>query len=167
VRRIAIIGCSGTGKTRLANALGAKLELPVVHLDREFWQPGWVEPDKVDWAERVRELVSGDAWVTDGDFTGTYDIRLPEADTIVFLEASPVVCTLRVLRRWIRWRGRVRPDLAAGCWEQFDLKFLRYIWGYRHTRRPAALARIDALRAGRRVEVLGSKREVARFLESV
>jgi len=139
VRRIAIIGCSGTGKTRLANALGAKLELPVVHLDREFWQPGWVEPDKVDWAERVRELVSGDAWVTDGDFTGTYDIRLPEADTIVFLEASPVVCTLRVLRRWIRWRGR----------------------------RPAALARIDALRAGRRVEVLGSKREVARFLESV
>jgi hypothetical protein len=33
VKRIAVIGAGGAGKTRLARALGQALDLPVVHLD--------------------------------------------------------------------------------------------------------------------------------------
>jgi adenylate kinase family enzyme len=33
VQRIAIVGCSGSGKTCLARHLGARLDLPVTHLD--------------------------------------------------------------------------------------------------------------------------------------
>ena len=33
MRRIVVVGCQGSGKTRLALGLGQKLSLPVVHLD--------------------------------------------------------------------------------------------------------------------------------------
>ena len=39
MRRIAVLGCGGAGKTTLANALGTALGLPVIHSD--FYRPGW------------------------------------------------------------------------------------------------------------------------------
>jgi len=44
MERVMIIGCAGAGKSTLARKLGAITGLPVIHLDREHWRPGWVEP---------------------------------------------------------------------------------------------------------------------------
>ena len=41
MERILIIGCSGSGKSRLARQLGQKLGLPVVHLDQLWWKENW------------------------------------------------------------------------------------------------------------------------------
>ena len=43
MERILVIGCPGAGKSTLSRQLGEKLGLPVIHLDRLFWKPGWVE----------------------------------------------------------------------------------------------------------------------------
>ncbi|MGL4882562.1 MAG: hypothetical protein ACRC8K_16095 [Waterburya sp.] len=45
-KRIAIIGCCGAGKSTLAKSLGEKLNLPVIHLDTYYWQPGWQETEQ-------------------------------------------------------------------------------------------------------------------------
>ena len=39
MEKILIIGCPGSGKTRMANALGRKLDLPVIHLDALWSSP--------------------------------------------------------------------------------------------------------------------------------
>ena len=39
--KIIIIGSGGSGKSTFAKKLGAVIGLPVIHLDNEFWQPGW------------------------------------------------------------------------------------------------------------------------------
>ncbi len=36
-RRIAVIGCGGSGKTHLARRLGALLNVPVIHLDAVYY----------------------------------------------------------------------------------------------------------------------------------
>ena len=46
------------------------LDLPIIHLDRHFWNPGWVEPDRKGWRRKVVELSSRDAWVMDGNYGG-------------------------------------------------------------------------------------------------
>ena len=46
MKRVMVIGCCGSGKTTLSRKLGEKLGLPVVHLDKLFWHPGWVESTK-------------------------------------------------------------------------------------------------------------------------
>ena len=43
MRRIAIIGAGGAGKSTLARQLGEVLGIEVIHLDALFWKPGWVD----------------------------------------------------------------------------------------------------------------------------
>ena len=54
MKRVIVIGSGGAGKSTLAKALGERLELPVVHLDAQFWQVGWKERDRADWLEWQR-----------------------------------------------------------------------------------------------------------------
>ena len=48
MERILVLGPCGAGKSTPAVKLGAKLGLPVIHLDKEYWRPGWVEPDPAE-----------------------------------------------------------------------------------------------------------------------
>lgn len=170
MQRIAIIGPGGAGKSTLARALGDKLDLPVIHLDRLFWQPGWVEPDRDEWEALNRELVAGERWVIDGNYGGTMEIRLAAADTIVFLDLPPLLCMWRTIRRRRTRRGRPRPDLPDYLDERQGLRdevrFLAWIWGYRRTRRPGIEVRIARHRAGKAVHVLRSTRDIRRFLRA-
>jgi adenylate kinase family enzyme len=168
VQRIAIIGPGGAGKSTLARALGEKLDLPVIHLDRLFWQPGWVEPDRSGWEALNRELVAGERWIIDGNYGGTMEIRLAAADTIVFCDLPPLLCMWRTVRRRRSGRERGRPDLPDYLDERRgfrdELQFLAYILRYRRTRRPGVEARIARHGAGKAVHVLRSRGEVRRFL---
>src|ERR1700759_2528084 len=104
VRKIAVIGCAGAGKTTFSRTLGARLGLPVTHLDRLFWQPGWVETARDRWREIQRGLVAADSWVLDGNYINSADIRLSVADTVIFLDFPRWLCLSRVLRRTIASR---------------------------------------------------------------
>src|SRR5712675_963696 len=70
MRRIIVVGCQGSGKTRLALKLGRKLGLPVVHLDVLYWRPGWKASDKASFRVRVADAIAGEGWVVDGSFSG-------------------------------------------------------------------------------------------------
>lgn len=171
MRRVAIIGPGGAGKTTLAVELGRRTGLPVVHLDRLYWRAGWVEPPGEDWARDHRQALSGDAWIADGNYGSTMAERLARTDTIVLMDPPPALCVARVARRTVRTHGRARADLPPGCVERFDVRetlaFWRYIWRYRRERLPVVLERIRQAGAGARVEILRSRDDVRRFLASV
>jgi adenylate kinase family enzyme len=135
-RRVLVVGISGAGKTTLAQLLAEATRLPLIHLDREHWLPGWQEPSRADWRGRVALLAAADAWIMDGNYTGSFDIRMPRADAIVWLDYRPVKCIVRVLRRVAANWGRSRADMAEGCPERLDRKFLLYIWRFRKKYRP-------------------------------
>ena len=144
MERIAVIGCSGGGKSSLARALGAKLGLPVVHLDRCFWLPGWKERDYPSFRVELAAALSGGRWIADGNFSRVTDLHLGGAQLIVWVDQPPWLCIRRVLARAIGGRGRTRPDMADGCPEKIDVAFLLYIWNWNRRARPkmeAAIAR--------------------------
>jgi adenylate kinase family enzyme len=170
VQRVAIIGPGGAGKTTLALELGRITGLPVVHLDRVYWRPGWVEPSGEEWARDHREALGGEAWIADGNYGSTMAERLGLADTIVLMDPPPALCVARVARRTMRTLGRPRADLPPGCVERLDVRetlaFWRYVWRYRRDRLPTVLERVRRSGAGR-IEVLRSRDDVRRFLASV
>ena len=165
MQRIAVVGPSGAGKTTFSRRLGERLGLPVVHLDRHHWKPGWTEPTREEWVALQAELLTGDAWIVDGNFGGTFDLRFARADTVIVLTLPPLRCVAGVLRRWATHFGR--DVQATGCPEHVDLGFLRWIWRYPKDSRPRLDAAIERHRAHLRVVELRSRREAAAFLDEL
>jgi adenylate kinase family enzyme len=161
LRRVVVLGCSGAGKSTVADALARRTGLPVVHLDAFFWQPGWVMPHEQAWRAVQRGLVAAPAWVLDGNYSATYDERLPLADTVVVVEASRWICLLRVLRRTWRLRG---TEVAPGCPHRVDLGHLRYVWSYPRRHRSRLDAALADLGPDVRLVRLRHRREVHEFL---
>ena len=166
MRRVVVLGCSGAGKSTFARRLGAKLSAPVVHLDALFWRPGWVEPSNEDFRAKVAAVVCGDAWVTDGNYVGrTYDLRLPRADTVIFIDQPRWLCLARVFRRWLFAFGRTRPDMAEGCFENMTWDFFLWVWNFEHKSKPRILAEAGKYPAP--ITVLRGDQDLERFLAEV
>ncbi len=160
-----VLGSGGAGKSTLAREVGARLGLPVVHLDQHFWRARWVEIPRDEWVEVVRALVAEERWVMDGNYSGQIDVRLARADAVVLLDLPRLLCLTRVLRRWWRYRGRSRPDMTPGCPEHVSVEFLRWIWTYPDRSRPKVLAAVRA--AGVPLVRLRSPGSVDRWLATL
>lgn len=166
MRRVAVVGCAGSGKTTFARELGGRLGLPVIHLDRLYWRPGWEPTPTDEWHTTVRDVASGGEWVIDGNYTNSLDLRLERADTVVFLDLPTRTCTWRVLRRWASQRGRQREDVGEGCPEKIDLDFLKWVLGYRRRTRPETFRKLSrASERDTRVFVLHNNEDIHDFLE--
>jgi adenylate kinase family enzyme len=166
MRRVLVTGSPGSGKSTLARELGEKLQVPVIHLDFHFWKPGWQPVEEVVFRERVSELCATPAWVMDGNYAQTFDIRIPRADTLVWLECSRVTCLLRVLRRSLRDYGRSSGRLPAGCPERIDYQFYRYVWDFPEKYRPHIVNGIDELGRHLRLVHLCDNRARQQFIDA-
>jgi adenylate kinase family enzyme len=167
MRRVLVIGSGGAGKSTFAARLAGITRLPLIHLDALYWKPGWIEPPKEEWASTVERLLPEPTWVMDGNYGGTLEARIAAADTVIFLDLPRLVCLARVVRRWIRFHGRSRPDMTPGCPERLNWEFLRWIWTYPEKRRPKILQRLGRLRPDQRAVVLTSTAAAAAFLREV
>jgi adenylate kinase family enzyme len=110
MRRIAVVGTSGSGKTTFADRIAARLALPRIELDALNWEPGWVAADVAVLRERVRAATAADAWVSDGNYSVARPIVFERVDTVVWLDLPLRTCLWRVVKRTIR-RTRSREDL--------------------------------------------------------
>jgi adenylate kinase family enzyme len=103
----------------------------------------------------------------DGNYSSTFDLRMPRADAVIWLDQLHWICFARVLWRIAPSYGQAREDMAPGCPEQIDLEFLRYVWTFpkkgRH-RIVVAFARYDAMS---RTAILRSDCEAQAFLDAV
>jgi adenylate kinase family enzyme len=165
VRRIAVVGPGGAGKSTFSRALGRRAGLPVVHLDQHYWKPGWIATPAAEWAARQETLLADDSWVADGNYGATFDLRFARADTVIVFAPRRLTCVAGVLRRWARHYGR---DLqAAGCPEHVSVDFLRWIWRYPVDSRPRLDAALERHRGHLQIVELRSRRAAAAFLDGL
>jgi len=164
MRRVLVIGISGAGKSTFARRLAAKTGLPLVHLDAEFWQPGWKVMPRSAWRLKVAELVARDSWIMDGNYGATLDLRLPRADSVFWFDYARGICLWRAVWRVATTYRRVRPDMAEGCPERLDWEFLRFIWDFNGKSRPQIVSMLAEY--GRHLEpiVFRRDRDARRFL---
>lgn len=131
-------------------------------MDQLGWLPGWVEADKDQLREQLGAIVATERWLIEGNYGSTLDLRLPRADTVVYLDFPIALCLWRVLRRVLRYRGRTRPDMTDGCPERFDLEFFRYILFWNRGPGPRTVAHLRG-HEGKVVRLRGPK-ALARWL---
>lgn len=166
MERIIIIGCGGAGKSTLARQLGEKLGLPVVHLDKLFWKPGWVEMPGDEFDELLRQEMAKEKWIMDGNFNRTLPERIKHCDTIIYLDFSRLACLMGVLKRIVTTYGTVRPDMGEGCPERIDLEFLKWVWNYNQNKREKNYRLLNEAE-GVQTIALKNRRMVRRFLKEL
>jgi adenylate kinase family enzyme len=164
MQRVLVIGCSGAGKSTFSIALGAATGLPVIHIDHLFWQSGWVQTPKDIYLASLKAAIAGERWIMDGINASTFDLRIPRADTIIWLRRSRAACLWRIGRRVLTSYGKVRPDMAPGCPEQFDWEFIKWVWNFHREYDPIISAALDRYEAWERTVTLRSDAEAAAFL---
>ena len=166
MERIMIIGCGGAGKSTLARQLGEKLNIPVIHLDKLWWKPGWVETSREDFDAKLAQELEKPRWIMDGNFNRTMEVRIARCDTIIYMDFSRVACLLGVLKRVITTYGKVRPDMGDGCPERFDWEFLQWVWNFNKEKRQSYYRMLNESE-GKETIVLKNRRMVKRFLKSL
>lgn len=132
MQRVLIIGSPGSGKSTLARNLARRTGLPLYHLDRMHWLPGWVERDKDEGKAELAGVLTQDRWIIDGNYGSLLPMRLERADTVIWLDYPTHLCLWRVLKRWWQYRGTNRPDMTEGCPENLNLDFLLYVLSFKH-----------------------------------
>ncbi len=176
MRRIQVMGSSGSGKTTVGLRLAAAFGVPHVELDALFWRPGWQESDTEEFRARVASATEGDGWVVSGNYTGRLDSALWErAELVVWLDLPLHITVPRQLTRsWRRWRNH---ELLWGTnyerfWPQLAVWDPNSLIGYSLRARPrfhatmlAAMA--DPRWAHARFVRLTSQREIDRFVASL
>ena len=161
--KVLVIGSGGAGKSTFARRLGELLELEVIHLDSLYWSAGWIEMPKAEWHRVVEELLSRRAWIIDGNYSGTLQMRLEACDTVIFLDMSRLICLWRLLKRAVLYRDEHRPDMAGGCPEKLNWEFMRWVWGYPERTRPKIIELLEKSACNKQIIWLRSRAEVKRF----
>ena len=169
-RRVLVTGMAGSGKSTFSRSLAAKTGLPVIHLDLHFWKPGWVAPSELEWREKQSGLLAGDAWIADGNYHETLDLRLERADTVVFLDTPWWVCAGRAFLRGLR---KPVGEMPEGCddssWRRLrdEWRLAIVIWRNRRSEPEREHEIISQYGQHAVLHALGSKRAAKEFLSWV
>lgn len=167
MQRVCVIGCGGSGKSTLSNELEKKLNLPLYHLDTLFYKENWVEIEQKEFDEKLSTILKKDAWIIDGNFKRTMDMRLKRSDTAIFLDYPRWQSLYGALSRLIKDYGKVRKDMSAGCPESFNWEFLKYIYNFNKKDRPQILKKLKSVEQHCQIIIFKSRKQTQQWLETL
>ena len=103
----------------------------------------------------------------DGNFSGTMDVRIKSADTIIYLDYPILKCFWRVIIRIFKYHGAVRSDMANGCKEQFDLEFLHFVLTFNSKNRKGFIQKLNLVKDEKKVLVFKTDKQADKFLAQI
>lgn len=108
MKKIAVFGNAGGGKSTLSKGLSEITGLPLYVLDKIQYQPGGIEVSYEDYTQAHQKILSTDRWIIDGfGCMKTLWLRLDEADSLVFVDLPLSVHFWWVTKRLIT--GYLKP----------------------------------------------------------
>jgi adenylate kinase family enzyme len=118
MRRISVVGCSGSGKTTFARALAGALGVPHLELDSVFHQADWQPLPREEFRAIAGEFAACESWVVDGNYGSVRDLVWGRADTVIWLDPPRGRVMRQVVRRTLSRMAR-RTELWNGNREQW------------------------------------------------
>lgn len=134
-RKIAVIGCSGAGKSIFSRKLAAITKLPLYHLDLLYWNKDGTHIDRLTFIAKQKEIFKTDSWIIDGNYRKTLEYRIKEAELIFFFDLPVEVCINGAVTR-----GK-RPDMP--CSLPANEELVDFIKNYNITTKPIVLSLFD------------------------
>lgn len=168
MKRVAVIGSPGAGKSTFSRKLSKKTNLPVIYLDSEHHKTDkdyYTNPGS--WDNYVIQQIKKDAWIMDGNFSNTFEQRFKRADTIVFLDMPRYLTMPRITRRLFHKSPDRRPEMPEGWKERFHYQFFRYAWRFKDRRRPIYLEILKQQPKSKNIVILKAKKEIKNYFNNM
>lgn len=168
MKRVAVVGCPGSGKSTFCRRLANKVKLPIIHLDTYYHDKSkayFEAQDLEAWKVICTQLASEDKWIIDGNFGATFEERFARADTIVFFDYPRYLCIWRIFKRRIKFHNRPRPEMPDDWQERFDYGFMRYVWNFKKQSRHKIIDALHVTNAD--FIVLKHPRDAEKYLKSL
>ena len=161
MKKVIVIGCPGSGKSTFSRALAEKTGLPLYPLDQMYWNADKTTVDRSKFLERLTAVITSDAWILDGNYASTMEMRLAACDTAFFLDYPTELCLDGVRRR----RGTVHADLPWVETEE-DAEFMQFIRRFCEVERPRVLALLESYKR-KRIVIFQTREEAEQFLKRI
>ena len=158
MKKIIVIGCPGSGKSTFSRALHGKTGIPLYHLDMMNWNADKPTVETSVFRERLSAVLVKDAWIIDGNYGSTMELRMAACDTVIFLDYPVEVCLDGIQRR----RGIKRSDMPWVETEE-DAQFIEFVKSYNEQQKPKVLALLEKYR-DKNVIVLTERAKADAFL---
>ncbi|WPC72270.1 shikimate kinase [Vibrio porteresiae] len=101
IRKINIIGTSGSGKSTFGRQLAAKLDIPYVEMDALYWKPNWQEPSDEEFFANLEKALQQDSWILDGNYNRTAPIKFAYVQSVIWIDYSFVRTLYQAVKRAI------------------------------------------------------------------
>lgn len=131
MKRVSVIGTTGSGKTTFARTLAQRIGGAHIELDSLHWEPNWTEAPLEVLRARVEAATQTGCWVVDGNYSKVRDIIWRRADTVVWLDLPFRIVLWRLTRRTFG-RAFHREELWNGnrenLWTHFFTRDSLFLW---------------------------------------
>lgn len=162
MQKVIVIGCPGSGKSTFSKALHNATGLPLYHLDLMYWNAGGTKVPKSIFMERLRQTLEKEAWIIDGNYCSTMELRMRFCDTVFFLDYPLDVCMSGIRAR----KGKARTDMPCILPEDDDRKFMEFIRDYQSVSRPKVMELLQK-NSHKRIIIFKNRDEAGAFLEQI
>ena len=160
MEKIIIIGCPGAGKSYFAKKLHSVTGIPLYHLDMIWHKPDKTHISRTEFDETLKRIFREDAWIMDGDFSRTMEMRMEACDTIILFDVPYEVCMQGIRER----EGTKRDDMPWETAETDDM-FLNEVKNYIPEQCPRVYQLLDKYKHGKEVIIFKTREEAEKWLE--
>jgi adenylate kinase family enzyme len=164
MKKVAVFGNAGGGKSTLSKQLSDITELPLYVLDKLQYQPGGIEVPHEEYLRSHQLILEQEQWIIGFGSIDTLWERLNAADTLVFIDLPIYVHSWWVTKRFLT--SAIKPP--EGYPENSPivksaLRSYRVLWLCHQRLTPKYRKFIDQVRSAKQVYHLRSPKQMRQF----
>ena len=162
MKKIIVIGCPGAGKSTFSRKLAAKTGIPLHYMDMLWHKPDKSNIGREALFRELKNIVTGDEWIIDGNYLHTLRLRLHYCDTAIFLDFPVEVCLEGAFGRI----GKKRVDMP---WTEteMDPEFHQWILNFAETQLPSLNKLLETYSQTVKIIRFKSRNEADAFIDSI
>ena len=161
MKRAVVIGCPGSGTSVFSRKLTEITGLPLVHLDNLYWRDDATTLDREAFLSKLCLVLEEEAWIIDGNYLSTMEMRISHADTVFFFDLPSETCIDGIRERV----GKKRDDIP---WieQGIDEEFLHFVENFNTQTRPKIID-ILSQNKDKRIICFESREQSEEYLYSI
>lgn len=169
MKKVAIFGNAGGGKSTLSRQLSEMTGLPLYTLDKIKYRPGGIAVSEKEYEQAHQTILDADRWIIDGfGSLETLWPRLDQADTLIYVDLPLWLHFWWVTKRWLT--GYFHPPMG---WPEKSPLFkssmssYQVLWLCHQRLTPRYRQYVETARSTRQVYHLRSPQQVRQFLAEI